>query len=278
MNTYGLIGKSLKHSFSQLFFEAKFKKEALTDCQYRLFELSDITDLAQLLASEHDLCGFNVTIPYKKSILPYLDELSPEAVAIGAVNVVKRVKEVQGVNEVKGVKEVQEVKGVNEVQEVKEVKGVNGVWLKGYNTDAEGFALSLEGVELPERALVLGTGGAASAVSFVLRQRGIPFLQVSRTSGRGDLTYGEVTEEVLREYRFIINCTPVGTLGEQQRLLPLPYEALTPAHFLYDLVYNPEVTPFLEKGKQYGARTQNGLRMLHLQAEAAWRIWRDLEK
>lgn len=268
MNTYGLIGKSLKHSFSQLFFEAKFKKEALTDCQYRLFELPDIADLAQLLLSEHDLRGFNVTIPYKKSILPYLDELSPEAAAIGAVNVVKRVKEVQGVNE------VQEVHGVKLVKEEKRVKGV---WLKGYNTDAEGFALSLEGVELPERALVLGTGGAASAVSFVLRQRGIPFLQVSRTSGRGDLTYAEVTEEVLREYRFIINCTPVGTLGEQQ-LLPLPYEALTPAFFLYDLVYNPEVTPFLEKGRQYGARTQNGLRMLHLQAEAAWRIWRNLEE
>lgn len=265
MNTYGLIGKSLKHSFSQLFFEAKFKKEALADCQYRLFELPDIADLAQLLLSEHDLRGFNVTIPYKKSILPYLDELSPEAAAIGAVNVVKRVKEVQGVNEVHGVKLV------------KEEKRVKGVWLKGYNTDAEGFALSLEGVELPERALVLGTGGAASAVSFVLRQRGMPFLQVSRTSGRGDLTYAEVTEEVLREYRFIINCTPVGTLGEQQ-LLPLPYEALTPAFFLYDLVYNPEVTPFLEKGRQYGVRTQNGLRMLHLQAEAAWRIWRDLEK
>ena len=106
MNTYGLIGKSLKHSFSQSFFEAKFKKEALADCQYRLFELPEISDLAQLLASEPDLCGFNVTIPYKKSILPYLDELSPEADAVGAVNVVKRVKEVQGVN---GVQEVQMV-------------------------------------------------------------------------------------------------------------------------------------------------------------------------
>lgn len=254
MNTYGLIGKSLKHSFSQVFFEEKFKKEGLADCQYRLFELPAITDLAQLLVSEPDMRGFNVTIPYKKSILPYLDELSPEAAAIGAVNVVKLVHEVKGVKE------------------------VNEVWLKGYNTDAEGFALSLKGVVLPEKALVLGTGGAASAVSFVLRQRGIPFLQVSRSSGRGDLTYAEVTEEVLRDYRFVINCTPVGTLGEGQRLLPLPYEALTSAHFLYDLVYNPEVTPFLEKGKQYGARTQNGLKMLHLQAEAAWRIWRNSEE
>ena len=245
MNTYGLIGKTLKHSLSQVFFEEKFKKERLADCQYRLFELPEISDLAQLLASEPGLCGFNVTIPYKKSIVPFLDQLSPEAAAVGAVNVVKR---------------------------------VNGGWLKGYNTDSEGFALSLEGVVLPEKALVLGTGGAASAVSFVLRQQGIPFLQVSRTSGRGDLTYAEVTEEVLREYRFIINCTPVGTLGEQQRLLSLPYEALTSAHYLYDLVYNPEVTPFLEKGEQYGARTQNGLKMLHLQAEAAWRIWRNSEE
>ena len=245
MNTYGLIGKTLKHSLSQVFFEEKFKKERLADCQYRLFELPEISDLAQLLASEPGLCGFNVTIPYKKSIVPFLDQLSPEAAAVGAVNVVKR---------------------------------VNGGCLKGYNTDSEGFALSLEGVVLPEKALVLGTGGAASAVSFVLRQQGIPFLQVSRTSGRGDLTYAEVTEEVLREYRFIINCTPVGTLGEQQRLLSLPYEALTSAHYLYDLVYNPEVTPFLEKGEQYGARTHNGLKMLHLQAEAAWRIWRNSEE
>lgn len=245
MNTYGLIGKTLKHSLSQVFFEEKFKKERLADCQYRLFELPEISDLAQLLASEPGLCGFNVTIPYKKSIVPFLDQLSPEAAAVGAVNVVKR---------------------------------VNGGCLKGYNTDSEGFALSLEGVVLPEKALVLGTGGAASAVSFVLRQQGIPFLQVSRTSGRGDLTYAEVTEEVLRDYRFIINCTPVGTLGEQQRLLSLPYEALTSAHYLYDLVYNPEVTPFLEKGEQYGARTQNGLKMLHLQAEAAWRIWQNSEE
>lgn len=272
MNTYGLIGKSLKHSFSQVFFEEKFKKEGLADCQYRLFELPGISDLSQLLASEPELRGFNVTIPFKKSIVPFLDELSPEAAAIGAVNVVKRVHEVNGVHEVKGVNEV------HEENEVQRVKGENGVWLKGYNTDAEGFALSLEGVVLPEKALVLGTGGAASAVSFVLRQRGIPFLQVSRTSGHGDLTYAEVTEEVLREYRFIINCTPVGTLGDPQRLLPLPYEALTPAHFLYDLVYNPEVTPFLEKGKRYGARTQNGLKMLHLQAEAAWRIWQNSEE
>ena len=245
MNTYGLIGKTLKHSLSQVFFEEKFKKERLADCQYRLFELPEISDLAQLLASEPGLCGFNVTIPYKKSIVPFLDQLSPEAAAVGAVNVVKR---------------------------------VNRGCLMGYNTDTEGFALSLEGVVLPEKALVLGTGGAASAVSFVLRQQGIPFLQVSRTSGRGDLTYAEVTEEVLRDYRFIINCTPVGTLGEQQRLLSLPYEALTSAHYLYDLVYNPEVTPFLEKGEQYGARTQNGLKMLHLQAEAAWRIWRNSEE
>ena len=176
MRIFGLIGKSLTHSYSKSFFEEKFVRENITDCCYRLFELPYIEQLPSLIDSEPTLCGFNVTIPYKRSIIPFLDELSPEAAAIGAVNVVERVHEV---NEVYGVKEVHGVQGV---------KGENGVRLKGYNTDAEGFAMSLEGVELPERALVLGTGGAASAVCFELRQRGIPFLQVSRTPGQGDLT------------------------------------------------------------------------------------------
>ena len=248
MKLFGRIGKSLAHSYSQSFFTEKFEKERLRDCQYRLFELSAIDLLPDLIASEPDLCGFNVTIPYKKSVIPFLDELSPAAAEIGAVNVVKV-----------------EQRGGDQC-------------LKGYNTDAEGFASSLSGVEIPNKALVLGTGGAASAVSYVLRKRGIPFLQVSRAPGQGDMTYVDVTEKVLRDHPLVINCTPVGTTGEKQRLLPLPYEALTPAHYLYDLVYNPEVTPFLEKGKQYGARTQNGLSMLHLQAEAAWRIWGSSEE
>ena len=255
MKIFGLIGKSLTHSYSKSFFEEKFVRENITDCCYRLFELPSIEQLPSLIDSEPTLCGFNVTIPYKRSIISFLDELSPEAAAIGAVNVVERVHE------------------VNEVNGVQRVKGENGVWLKGYNTDAEGFARSLEGVELPERALVFGTGGAASAVCFELRQRGIPFLQVSRTPGQGDLTYVEVTGQILRDYPLLVNCTPVGTLGEPQQLLPLPYEALTSKHFLYDLVYNPDVTPFLREGLQRGARVQNGLKMLHLQAEAAWRIW-----
>lgn len=261
MRIFGLIGKSLTHSYSKSFFEEKFVREIITDCCYRLFELPYIEQLPSLIDSEPTLCGFNVTIPYKRSIIPFLDELSPEAAAIGAVNVVERVHEV---NEVNRVKEVHGVQGV---------KGENGFRLKGYNTDAEGFAMSLEGVELPERALVLGTGGAASAVCFELRQRGIPFLQVSRTPGQGDLTYVEVTGQILRDYPLLVNCTPVGTLGEPQQLLPLPYEALTSGHYLYDLVYNPDVTPFLQEGLQRGARVQNGLKMLHLQAEAAWRIW-----
>lgn len=279
MRIFGLIGKSLTHSYSKSFFEEKFVREIITDCCYRLFELPYIEQLPSLIDSEPTLCGFNVTIPYKRSIIPFLDELSPEAAAIGAVNVVERVHEVNEVNRVKevhgvqGVNEVHEVEEVNEVHGVQGVKGENGVRLKGYNTDAEGFAMSLEGVELPERALVLGTGGAASAVCFELRQRGIPFLQVSRTPGQGDLTYVEVTGQILRDYPLLVNCTPVGTLGEPQQLLPLPYEALTSGHYLYDLVYNPDVTPFLQEGLQRGARVQNGLKMLHLQAEAAWRIW-----
>lgn len=258
MKTYGLIGKSLNHSYSKSYFEEKFAREGIKDCCYRLFELPTIEQLPDFIASEPTLRGFNVTIPYKKSILDYLDELSPEAAAIGAVNVVKRVYEVHG---------------VKEVHEVQRVKGESGVWLKGYNTDAEGFAMSLEGVELPERALVLGTGGAASAVGFVLRQRGIPFLQVSRTPGQGDITYAEVTGQILHDYPLLINCTPVGTSGNVDQQLTLPFEAITTRHFLYDLVYNPDVTPFLREGMRRVARVQNGLKMLHSQAEAAWRIW-----
>lgn len=284
MRQYGLIGKSLSHSFSKAYFEEKFRQKGLGGHVYDLFELPDIGMLPDFIVSKPELCGFNVTIPFKRSIIPFLDELSPEAAAIGAVNVVERVhgvhevKGVHGVKGVKGVNEVKGVKGVNEVNGVQRVKGENGVWLKGYNTDAEGFAMSLEGVELPGRALVLGTGGAASAVGFVLRQRGIPFLQVSRAPGQGDLTYAEVTGQILRDYPLVVNCTPVGTLGEPQRLLPLPYEALTSEHYLYDLVYNPDITPFLREGLQRGARVQNGLKMLHLQAEAAWRIWNSLEE
>lgn len=243
MKIFGLIGKSLAHSFSQSFFEEKFVKEGLSDCQYRLFEIPTIEKLPELIASESDLCGFNVTIPFKKSVMDYLDELSPEAAEIGAVNVV-RVERIG-----------------------------KQIVLKGYNTDSEGFAKSLAGVQVPSPAMVIGAGGAVAAVMYALRRMRIPYVQVSRQGGAGQLLFSQVSAKDIEEHPLLINCTPVGTSGNADQQLELPYEAITSRHFLYDLVYNPEVTPFLREGMRRGARVQNGLKMLHLQAEAAWRIW-----
>lgn len=243
MKIFGLIGKSLAHSFSQSFFEEKFVKEGLSDCQYRLFEIPTIEKLPELIASESDLCGFNVTIPFKKSVVDYLDELSPEAAEIGAVNVV-RVERIG-----------------------------KQIVLKGYNTDSEGFAKSLAGVQVPSPAMVIGAGGAVAAVMYALRRMRIPYVQVSRQGGAGQLLFSQVSAKDIEEHPLLINCTPVGTSGNADQQLELPYEAITSRHFLYDLVYNPDVTPFLREGMRRGARVQNGLEMLHLQAEAAWRIW-----
>ena len=243
MKIFGLIGKSLAHSFSQSYFEEKFEKEGLHDCQYRLFEISSIEKLPELIASEPDLCGFNVTIPYKKSIMDYLDELSPEAAEIGAVNVVRV------------------------------VRVDKQVILKGYNTDSEGFMQSLVGEQVPSPAMVIGAGGAAAAVVHALREMCVPYVQVSRKGGAGLLLLSQVSVKDIEDHPFLINCTPVGTYGNEDQQLVLPYEAITSKHFLYDLVYNPDVTPFLREGLRRRARVQNGLKMLHLQAEAAWRIW-----
>ena len=243
MKTYGLIGKSLAHSYSKLFFEEKFALEGITDCCYRLFELPTIAQLPDFIASEPTLCGFNVTIPYKKSIMDYLEELSPEAAEIDAVNVVR----------------------VDRTGKQ--------VVLKGYNTDSEGFAKSLAGVQVPSPAMVIGAGGAAAAVMYALRRMRIPYVQVSRQGGAGQLLFSQVSAKDIEEHLLLINCTPVGTSGNADQQLELPYEAITSRHFLYDLVYNPDVTPFLREGMRRGARVQNGLEMLHLQAEAAWRIW-----
>ncbi len=240
---FGLIGKSLSHSFSKAYFDEKFRKMGLEDCRYDLFELSDIEELPALIARHPNLRGFNVTIPYKMSILPHLNALSKTAAAIGAVNTVLVARE------------------------------GNDTLLTGFNTDFEGFIQSLPPDGAPHRAMVIGAGGAAAAVMYALRGMGIPYRQVSRKGGGGQLEITRVSAKDIEDCPFIINCTPVGTRGEPQRLLSLPYEALTPNHYLYDLVYNPGVTPFLEEGRRRGARVQNGLEMLRLQAEAAWRIW-----
>ena len=243
MRQYGLIGKTLGHSFSQTFFQQKFAAENRPDCRYDNFELASIDLLRTFVLQHPDLQGFNVTIPYKKAILPFLDELDPEAQQVGAVNAVRVLRDGQGPR------------------------------LVGFNTDAEGFRLSLAGAPLPSRALILGTGGATAAVTFVLQRLDVECLLVSRHPDEKQISYAQLTPDIIRQHPLIVNCTPVGMHPHVTDCPPLPYEAITAEHFLYDLIYNPEETLFLREGRLRGARTQNGTRMLHLQAEAAWNIW-----
>ncbi len=243
---FGLVGKTLSHSFSKRFFDDKFTAIGL-DGSYSLFELPEIALVPCFLDAHPQLEGFNVTIPYKQTIVPYLDALSDEAAAIGAVNTV-----------------------------LVERSGTARK-LVGFNTDAEGFAASLQGQPIPAAALVLGTGGAAAAVSYALKRMLVPHRFVSRSERPEVLTYRQLSDETLQAFPFVINCTPLGTAhGLEDKMPPLPYGSLSENNFLYDLVYNPPVTRFLQEGKHYGARIQNGLQMLHLQADASWRIWNGL--
>lgn len=243
MKRFGLIGRPLGHSASAAYFTEKFSREGINDCSYALYELPEIGALSGLLEQHPDLCGLNVTIPYKREVIPYLDSISAEAQAIGAVNCIRRTAEGR---------------------------------LEGFNTDIIGLreALSeLLGFAEPEQALVLGTGGASQAVQYALAERGIPFALVSRDPAKGNYTYDNLPCEVVEQSRLIINASPVGTypnVGEAPRI---PYAYVTPEHYLLDLVYNPEVTQFLDYGRQRGARTLNGRVMFVEQAEASWRIW-----
>ena len=239
MRQFGLIGKSLSHSFSKIYFEEKFRREHIEDATYSLFELDDIKNIKDFIRQHPDLVGFNVTIPYKQQIIPFLDELSDEAQAVGAVNTVV-------------------------IQHIE-----NQIITKGYNTDTIGFRQSLQGITLPKRALVLGTGGAASAVMYVLEQLGCTCTVVSRNPERG-LPYSALTPEIIHQHKFIVNCTPVGTFPNINEKPDIPYEGISGEHFLYDLVYNPSETAFLKEGILRSAKVQNGLKMLHAQAEAAW--------
>ncbi len=243
MRTFGLIGRTLSHSFSQAYFSQKFDRLHLTDCRYELFELAAASELPQLIARHPDLAGLNVTIPYKEQIWPYLTRVAPSAALVGAINVV-------------------------EFQ-------ADGS-LVGHNTDYVGFRESLRKfypAEPGPRALILGTGGAAKAVAVALRELGIAYWFVSRDPLQAQLTYAELTPAVIGAHPLIINTTPLGTYPAVHECPPLPYEALTPAHYLFDLIYNPRETLFLERGRLAGAHTNNGLEMLELQAEAAWTIW-----
>mgnify|MGYP000109042420 CR=1 FL=1 len=240
----GLIGANLSYSFSKNYFEDKFKNEKLSSFSYGLFELTNINQIQDLI-NEEELDGFNVTIPYKESILSFLDELDESAQEIGAVNTVKLISK-------RGDK-----------------------ILKGYNTDTYGFAQSIKPFlkNTHERALILGTGGASKAVNFVLKNLGIDTNFVSRTPENNQLSYSDINEYVLKHHKLIINCTPLGTYPEVDTFPNLPYKLINDSHMMMDMVYNPETTEFMKKGKKEGAVTINGLSMLHHQAEKAWEIW-----
>lgn len=244
MDKYGLIGYPLVHSFSIGFFNEKFQNEGI-DAVYDNFEIPTIDELPEIIDTNPDLRGFNVTIPYKEKVMSYLDALSPEARAIGAVNVVKVIH--------KGKKTM----------------------LKGYNSDVIGFKRSIESMLEPhhKKALILGTGGASKAIDYALKQLGLETVKVSRHGYPGTLQYKDITPDVVREYKVIVNCTPCGMYPHADESPNLPYEAMDPSNLLYDLIYNPDETQFMKKGKAQGAIVKNGLEMLLLQAFASWEFW-----
>lgn len=246
MKLYGLIGYPLSHSFSAEYFTAKFEKQQLSCCRYELLPLPDLSGFPVLIASHPDLAGLNVTIPHKMAVLPYLDELDPVARETGSVNTIRL------------------------------LRSPGRLILHGYNTDAEGFDHSISGLLQPgdDRALILGTGGGAQAAARVLRKKGLGCIFVSRNKQDEDcLTYGLITEEIMRQCRVIVNATPAGMLPHIRSFPPLPYEHISKDHLLFDMVYNPGETIFLKKGKEKGARVKNGLEMLVVQAERSWQIW-----
>ena len=247
MNTYGLIGYPLGHSFSRKFFTEKFATEGI-DAQYLNFEIPSIEEFPEIIKNNPTLRGLNVTIPYKQQVMQYLDDISEEAKAIGAVNVVKC-----------------------------QLSTVNcQLHLTGYNSDVIGFVNSIKPLLKPhhKKALILGTGGASKAIHYGLEEKlGMEALFVSRTAREGMITYEEVTAEVLKEYEVIVNCSPVGMYPHVDECPALPYEAMNENNLLYDLVYNPLETLFMKKGAAQGATVKNGLEMLHLQAIASWEFW-----
>lgn len=244
MDEYGLIGYPLGHSFSVGYFNEKFQNEDI-NAIYRNFELRSIDELQEIIDLTPNLKGINVTRPYKEEIIPRLDFISDVAKEIGAVNVVKILR--QG----------------------------RKTYLKGYNSDVVAFTKSIEALLEPcqKKALILGTGGASKAVAYGLRTLGIDYLKVSRTGRFGTLTYQEVTPSLVQEYNIIVNCTPCGMYPHTDECLELPYHAMTNHNLLYDLIYNPDETLFLKKGKAQGATIKNGLEMLLLQAFVSWEIW-----
>ena len=246
MKKYGLIGFPLGHSFSATYFNEKFHAENI-DAEYVNFEIPSITNLTEVVAENPNLYGLNVTIPYKEQVIPYLDEMDDDAATIGAVNVIRIIRPVKGKTR-----------------------------LIGYNSDVVGFARSIEPLlqQGHTHALILGTGGAAKAVRHGLQKLGVEATYVSRQKRRSDiLTYQELTPEVMASHTVIVNTTPLGMFPNVNSCPDIPYDQLTSRHLLYDLLYNPNETLFMKKGKAQGATVKNGLEMLLLQAFVAWEIW-----
>lgn len=249
MTKYGIIGFPLGHSFSRGFFTEKFAREGI-NAQYLNFEIPDARMLLDVLHDNPELRGLNVTLPHKQAVIPMLDELSDEAKEIGAVNVIR----------------------------------VRDGRLKGFNSDIIGFTESIQPLLKPhhKRALILGTGGASCAIRVGLSRLGIEWTYVTRmikpsmANGQWSMIqYSDLTPEVMEKYTIIVNCSPVGMFPKVDQAPAIPYEYLTPQHLLFDLVYNPEDTLFMQKGREWGAIVKNGLEMLHLQAVASWRFWNE---
>ncbi len=246
MKLYGLIGYPLTHSLSAKYFEEKFQRDTISGCRYEVMEMQTVSNLHSIILQLKSLSGLNVTIPFKQEVISFLDELDNTAKKIGAVNCVM-------------------------ISRKKET-----LRLKGFNTDAWGFEKTLLPLLKPfhTKALILGSGGGSKAVRFILDKHGIGHLTVSRNpSGKGQISYNKIDDEIMKKYLLIINTTPVGMFPDTEQYPEIPYQFASSHHLFYDLVYNPEETLFLKKGKERGANIKNGLEMLYLQAEKSWEIW-----
>lgn len=234
---FGLIGNPVAHSLSPKYMHSKWEAEGVKDCAYHLFPVQQISEIERIIEQHPELCGLNVTSPYKEEVLAYANSIDSQVAILQSANLLCI---------------------------------IDGK-ISAYNTDTAGFAAIGLQKPLPKRALVLGSGGAAKAVCFVLKSKGIATETVSR---KGPLDYAHLTSEQIADCQLIVNATPVGMGKLQQQAPPIPYQAITPNHTLIDLIYNPIETLFLKKGKKQGANTINGLQMFYAQADASWKIWK----
>lgn len=243
MKTYGLIGFPLSHSFSETYFANKFRQEKINDCIYRNFPIPEIVDLLALVSANPDLKGLNVTIPYKEKVLPFLTSTNDVVKSVGACNCIK----------------------------------IDGQRMSGYNTDTIGFEISLRSQLKPhhKKALILGEGGAAKAVAFVFEKLGLDYLYVVRKGvpGARRVLYQDLADDTIKSHQVIVNSTPLGMYPNPDECPPINYNKLSPQHYLYDLIYNPDKTLFLKRGEEKGASIKNGYEMLLVQAEESWKIW-----